>query len=243
MSISERIRMFFSSISSRPVNKPAPKQYSPQRMSMHTPLRMQSQLANSKLGHKKDCIIAIASSTGGPEALDKILRMLPEDLPPILIAQHMPSTFTKQFAQRLNNYSALTVKEAEDSEPIYPGHVYIAPGDFHMVVKKRGNELFLNCITGSKVNGVRPAADVLFESIANIMPSKSIGVILTGMGADGAKGLCMMKNVGSYNIGQDETSCVIYGMPRVAYNLGCLDVQLPLDKIPDRIVSIVNKIF
>ena len=191
--------------------------------------------------YKNDIVIAIASSTGGTEALDQILKVLPPDLPPILIVQHITSSFTKQFAKRLDNYSALTIKEAEDYEPVYPGTVYIAPGDFHMTVARRGGELIIKCADGKKVNGVRPSADILFNSVAEVMGDKAIGVILTGMGADGAKGLSIMKSAGSINIGQDESSCVVYGMPKVAYELGCINEQLPLSKIPEKLIELSKK--
>jgi len=197
---------------------------------------------NTKFGHKKDFVIAIAASTGGTEALDLIMRALPANLPPILVVQHMPSSmFTQQFAKRLDNFSELTIKEAENFEPIYSGNVYIAPGDLHMTLKKQAGQLILECGTGNRVNGVRPAADILFNSVADTMANKAIGVILTGMGADGAKGLSVMKAAGSINIGQDKESCVVYGMPKVAYDLGALDIQLPLSKIPQKIVELVKK--
>ncbi len=191
--------------------------------------------------YKNDIVIAIASSTGGTEALEKILTVLPADLPPILIVQHITSSFTKQFARRLDNYSELTIKEAEDFEPVYPGTVYIAPGDFHMTVARQSGELIIQCNTGKKVNGVRPSADILFNSVAEVMGNKAIGVILTGMGADGAKGLNIMKSAGSINIGQDEASCVVYGMPKVAYELGCINEQLPLSKIPKKLIELSKK--
>ncbi len=232
VSIIERIKMFFKSNSSRMPAKPKP---------LENHLRNANAL-QSKFGHKKDFVIAIASSTGGTEALDKIMRELPSDLPPILIVQHMPSTFTKQFAKRLNNYSKLSIKEAEDSEPVYPGNVYIAPGDFHITLSKKYGKLVIEYNTEKKINGVRPSADVLFNSVAEVMGENSIGVILTGMGADGAKGLLLMKNAGSINIGQDEESCVIYGMPKAAQTLGALDEQLPLSEIPKKLVELSKNI-
>jgi len=237
-SITERIKMFFRQLS----HQPTYPQNSP--MSHHRTFHgviHGHMINNTKMGYKNDFIIAIASSTGGTEALDKILRELPEDMPPILIVQHMPSLFTKQFAQRLNNYSHLTIKEAEDFEPVYPGNVYIAPGDFHMTLTKTRGQLTIKCSTGKKVNGVRPSADILFKSVAEVMSNKAIGVILTGMGADGARGLSIMHSSGSINIGQDEESCVVYGMPKAAYLLGCIDEQLPLSKIPNKIIQLVKQ--
>ncbi len=208
----------------------------------HTNLNHGHPIYTTKFGHKKDFVIAIAASTGGTEALDLILRALPAELPPILVVQHMPSSmFTQQFAKRLDNYSELSVKEAENYEPIYSGNVYIAPGDLHMTLKKQAGQLIVECGTGNRVNGVRPAADILFNSVAEVMADKAIGVILTGMGADGAKGLSVMKAAGSINIGQDKESCVVYGMPKVAYDLGAVDIQLPLSEIPQKIVELVKK--
>lgn len=178
-----------------------------------------------------DKIIAIAASTGGPDALYKVLTALPKDMPPILVVQHMPKNFTKQFAQRLDNFCKLTVKEAEPVDYIEKGTVYIAPGDFHMVLVKKGEKLAVETRTGNKVHGVRPAADVLFNTVAEIMKDKAIGVVLTGMGADGARGLYLMRKNGARTIGQDKDSSVVYGMPMAAYNLGAVEKQLPLDNI------------
>lgn len=235
VSIIERIKTFFRLNSSRVVRP----QRSYNNLSYNN---AQNSALQTKMGHKQDFVIAIAASTGGTEALDKIMRELPDNLPPILIVQHMPSTFTKQFAKRLDNYSKLSIKEAENLEPIYPGHVYIAPGDFHITLSRKYGQLIIECNTGKKINGVRPSADVLFNSVAEVMGGNSIGVILTGMGTDGAKGLAIMKNAGSINIGQDEESCVIYGMPKSAYILGALDEQLPLSKIPQKIVELSKNI-
>ncbi len=182
-------------------------------------------------------VIAIASSTGGTEALEKILRKLPENMPPILVVQHMISGFTKLFADRLNSTCAITVKEATNHEYLQRGLALIAPTDYHMVLVKKNQKLMVECITGAKVHGVMPAADVLFETVAPIARSNAIGVILTGMGADGAKGLMKMRLAGSYNIGQDEKTCTVYGMPKVAHDLGALDKQLPLDMIAQELID------
>lgn len=178
-----------------------------------------------------DKLIAIAASTGGPDALYKLLTSLPKEMPPILVVQHMPSNFTKQFAQRLDNFCKLTVKEAEPIDYIEKNTVYIAPGDFHMILVQRGGRLAVETRTGSKVHGVRPAADVLFNTVAEIMKDKAIGVVLTGMGDDGARGLYLMRKNGARTIGQDKDSCVVYGMPMVAYKLGAVEKQLPLNEI------------
>ena len=257
VAVTERIKKFFSVVNDSRTNTQRTPSHSSRFMqnrfiangsamphaNRHSyPNSMHNQMATSKLGHNKnDSVIAIAASTGGPDALDSILRNLPVDLPPILIVQHMPSKFTYQFAQRINNYSKLEIKEAEDGEPVYSGYAYIAPGGLHMIIKKMGGQLCIKCIAGKKVNGVCPAADVLFSSVAEVMADRAIGVILTGMGADGAKGLSIMKSAGSVNIGQDKETSVVYGMPRVAYDLNCLDYQLSLDRIPQKIVDLSKK--
>lgn len=178
-------------------------------------------------------VIAIASSTGGTEALSAILPKLPENMPPILIVQHMLTNFIKQFAQRLDNFCALNIKQAEDFEYIKPGRVYIAPGDIHMIINKRAGAYNIELVDGNKVNGVKPAADVLFDSIANVVKENAIGVILTGMGGDGAKGLYNMRINGAKTVGQDEKTSIIYGMPKVAFQLGAVERQLPLDSIAE----------
>ncbi len=191
----------------------------------------------SKTVDTNDKIIAIASSTGGTEALEKILHNLPENVPPILVVQHMISGFTKLFADRLNSTCAINVKEASTNDYLQRGLALIAPTDYHMVLVKRNQKLMVECITGTKINGVMPAADVLFDSIAPIMKQNAIGVILTGMGSDGAKGLLKMKLAGSYNIGQDEATCTVYGMPKVAHDLGALHKQLPIERIAQEIIE------
>lgn len=196
----------------------------------------------SSFSSDNETLIAIAASTGGTDALYSIITKLPEDMPPILVVQHMPKMFTKQFAKRLDNFSKLHVKEAENFETIQRGTVYIAEGDYHMILKRKGNMLVLESIMGKKVNGVRPAADVLFDTVADIMQEKAIGVILTGMGGDGAKGLYKMRINGARTLGQDKDSCVVYGMPKVAFDLGAVQRQFPLDKIPDVLVKMAREL-
>lgn len=184
-------------------------------------------------------IIAVASSTGGTEALPVLLAALPAEVPPVLIVQHMPSKFTLQFADRINKMSLITVKEAENGEYLMKGTAYIAPGDFHMRLSVRQQRLAVECFFGDKLNGVRPAADILFESLSRVSGANAIGVILTGMGSDGARGLLEMHKKGSPVIGQDEASCVVYGMPKAARDLGVVDYQLPLNKIAGKIMSLL----
>ncbi|MBR0597559.1 protein-glutamate methylesterase/protein-glutamine glutaminase [Sinanaerobacter chloroacetimidivorans] len=180
-------------------------------------------------------ILAIGASTGGTEAIYNIIKTLPRDMPGILIVQHMPPVFTKMYADRLNNSCKLEVKEAADGDLVKPGRVLVAAGDFHMRLAKSASGYFVKCARGEKVSGHCPSVDVLFDSVAEVAKNKAIGVILTGMGSDGAKGLLNMKKQGAYTIGQDEKTSVVYGMPMVAYNIGAVDKQLPLDKIPQEI--------
>ncbi|NLP30312.1 MAG: chemotaxis response regulator protein-glutamate methylesterase [Clostridiales bacterium] len=186
-------------------------------------------------GDLSDMVIAIGASTGGTEAIHNIIKAFPRHMPGILIVQHMPAVFTKLYAERLNNSCALEVKEAQDKDLVKAGKVLIAPGDYHMVLKKGPRGLYVKCEKGEKVSGHCPSVDVLFDSVAKVMKNKSIGIILTGMGRDGASGLLNMKKHGAYTIGQDEGSSVVYGMPMVAYNIGAVMKQLPLEDIPKEI--------
>jgi two-component system chemotaxis response regulator CheB len=185
----------------------------------------------------KQKLIAIASSTGGTEALPVVLGGLPADAPPVIIVQHMPSVFTRQLALRIDKMSAITVKEAENGEFIKRGTAYIAPGDLHMRMALRQQKLILECFYGEKMHGVRPAADILFDSVASISGANAVGVILTGMGSDGARGLMEMRRKGAKVVGQDKESSVVYGMPRAAFELGAVDVQAPLDAIAGKIMK------
>lgn len=176
-------------------------------------------------------IIAIGASTGGTEAISRILRELPGNMPGIVIVQHIPPVFSKMFADRLNSSTMLEIKEASNGDYVGPGKVLIAPGDKHMTIKKIGDRYKVECFEGEKVNGHCPSVDVLFESVAKEVGDNAIGVILTGMGYDGAKGLLLMKRKGARTIGQDEASSVVYGMPKAAFNIGAVQKQVQLDKI------------
>lgn len=189
---------------------------------------------------QKDYIISIGSSTGGPEALSSIITGFPPDIPPTVIVQHMPPVFTDLYAQRLDRICQVKVAEAKDGDVLTQGLVLIAPGDMHMKVVKKASGYVVRCFEGEKVNGHCPSVDVLFDSVAEAAGNKAIGIILTGMGYDGAKGLLNMKNKGAYTIGQDEDTCVVYGMPRVAYNIGAVIDLLPIDQITDRIINRLN---
>lgn len=176
-------------------------------------------------------LIAVGASTGGTQALQAFLLALPQQVPPILIVQHMPPAFTQPFAKRLDSICAVTVKEAEHGERILPGHAYIAPGDYHLALERNGGHLHCKLLATPRVNRHRPAVDVLFQSVAELMGRRSIGVIMTGMGADGAQGMLAMKRAGSYTLAQDEASCVVYGMPKEAVKLGGVDDIAPLDQL------------
>ncbi|MEJ5361834.1 MAG: chemotaxis response regulator protein-glutamate methylesterase [Spirochaetota bacterium] len=182
-------------------------------------------------------IIAIGASTGGTVALEYIFERLPQHLPPIVVAQHMPVNFTNQFAQRLNDICQLTVKEAEDEELLQVGTTYIAPGGKHLVVERRGASLFALHDDSDKVNFQKPAADVLFMSVAKVAGKNALGILLTGMGKDGAAGLLEMKNAGAHTIAQDEATSIVWGMPRAAIELGAAVEVLSLDEIIKAIIA------
>ncbi|MCW3984654.1 MAG: chemotaxis response regulator protein-glutamate methylesterase [Candidatus Bathyarchaeota archaeon] len=186
-----------------------------------------------------DHIISIAASTGGPPAVTKVLTSLPADSPPILIVQHMPKGVTKLFAEGLNERCKFTVKEAQEGDRVQARLALIAPGGFHMVVTK---EHRIHLTTDPPVNYVRPAADVLMQSMAEVYGAKNVGVVLTGMGSDGARGIKAIKEHGGITIAQDQKTSVVYGMPNVAYQTGCVDVVAPLDKIPRQILKACNSL-
>lgn len=186
-------------------------------------------------------IIAIGASTGGTEAIFTVLKTLPPDMPGIVIVQHIPPVFSRMFAERINSSINLNVKEAQTGDLLERGKVLIAPGDKHMKVVKAGDRFKVECFDGERVNGHCPSVDILFESVAKEAGNKAIGVILTGMGYDGSKGLLSMRRKGARTIGQDEKSCVVYGMPKVAYNIGAVEKQAPLDNIAGSIFSLLNK--
>ncbi|MCX6147795.1 MAG: chemotaxis response regulator protein-glutamate methylesterase [Candidatus Kapabacteria bacterium] len=184
-----------------------------------------------------DKIIAIGASTGGTEAIRSVIENLPSILPGIVIVQHMPKGFTKTFADRLNELSYYYVKEAEEGDEVKPGLALVAPGDFHLTLVKNNGKNIVKLSQSDKVNGHRPAVDPFFFSVADIYKEKALGIILTGMGNDGAQGLKKMLENGSYTIGQDEKSSIVYGMPKVAYEIGGVKIQCTLDKINDLIIS------
>ena len=182
-------------------------------------------------------LVAIGASTGGVAALREVLAALPADAPPILIAQHMPPGFTTLFARRLDGLCAMKVSEAEHDARIIPGHVYIAPGDRHLSVVKSGGFYQCHLAGGALVNGHMPSVDVLFDSCAAEVRADAVGLLLTGMGRDGAEGLRRMRNAGASTACQDEASCLIYGMPKAAMAIGAAEREVALDAIPDYILE------
>ena len=184
-------------------------------------------------------LIAIGSSTGGTEALRVLLTALPAEMPPIVVTQHMPEMFTKSFASRLDALCRLRVKEAEDGERLQPGTVYIAPGHSHLLVKSTNGIAYAASLhQGPPVNRHKPSVDVLFRSAANVAGKHCIGVILTGMGRDGAAGMLELREAGAINIAQDEASCVVFGMPKEAIATGGVHEVLPLQSIASRLLAL-----
>ncbi|MDR0805081.1 MAG: chemotaxis response regulator protein-glutamate methylesterase [Oscillospiraceae bacterium] len=181
-------------------------------------------------------IIALGASTGGTEALAAVVKDFPKDLPGTVIVQHMPAGFTNMYAERLNRQCRMEVREAKDGDRLHTGLILIGAGDFHLTVEKDLNGYFVRCKKGEKVSGHCPSVDVMFESVSKY-GANAVGAILTGMGADGAEGLLKMRNAGAYTIGQDKETCVVYGMPMVAYNKGGVVTQAPLTQIASLIVN------
>ncbi len=181
-------------------------------------------------------VIFVGASTGGTEAVKDFLIDLPADMPAILITQHMPENFTRTFAQRLDGLCVLKVKEAVHNERVLPGHVYIAPGNQHLEIRRSGANYMTRLTSDAPVNRHRPSVDVLFDSAAHYAGHNAVGVILTGMGKDGAAGLLRMKQAGAYTLAQDEASCVVYGMPKEAVALGAVDQVLPLTDLPGCVI-------
>jgi len=184
-------------------------------------------------------IIAIGASTGGTEALKAVLTKLPHNAPGVVIVQHMPANFTTAFAERLNSLCQINVREARDNDSVIPGTALLAPGNYHMILRRSGARYYVEVKTGPMVHHQRPAVDILFKSTARFAGANAIGVILTGMGADGAEGLKEMRDAGAGTIAQDEKSCVVFGMPKEAIKLGAVERVLPLDLIAAEIIRMV----
>ena len=223
--LASKIRAAASSHVRRPSEAPAP----PVRLAAQLPALLRSSLST-------DTVIAIGASTGGTEAIAAVLTKLPQSVPGIVIAQHIPPQFSRAFANRLNDICQCEVKEAEDGDAVRPGRALVAPGDYHMLLRSSGGRYWVNVKTGPRVCYQRPSVDVLFSSVAEAVGNRAIGVLLTGMGADGAQGLLKMKQAGARTIAQDEASSVVFGMPREAILLGAADQVLALQNVAQGIL-------
>tara|TARA_B110001454_G_scaffold106457_1_gene100243 strand:+ start:86474 stop:87529 length:1056 start_codon:yes stop_codon:yes gene_type:complete len=197
--------------------------------------------ANQALAKTTNQVLAIASSTGGTEALKVLFKNMPADIPGTVVVQHMPPGFTKSFADHLNTLFPFEVKEAQEGDVVHPGRVLIAPGNFHMEIRRQGAKYTVTLHQQVQLHNVRPAADYLLRSVAQYVGANAVGVVLTGMGKDGAEGLLEMKKAGSYNFAQDEKSCVVYGMPGAAVSAGAIDKILPLDRMAGEILNQIKK--
>ncbi|MCP1726470.1 two-component system chemotaxis response regulator CheB [Natronospira proteinivora] len=185
-------------------------------------------------------LVAIGASTGGTEAIRRVLECLPPNSPPIVISQHIPANFSGPFAERLDACCSLSVKQAADRMPILPGHAYVAPGDYHLRVQRDGARLICRIDQSATVNRHRPSVDVMFDSVAEAAGSESVGVLLTGMGRDGAQGLLQMKQAGAATLVQDEATSTVWGMPGAANQLGAADEVLAIEEIPARMLTLAS---
>ncbi len=188
----------------------------------------------------QNTVIALGASTGGTEATIQVVQSLPADTPGIVIVQHMPAGFTNMYAQRLNRICKMSVVEAQNGDRVERGKIIIAAGEYHLRLAKDARGYYVQSERGAKVNGHCPSVDVLFDSVAEVAKADAMGIILTGMGADGAKGLLKMRQAGAYTVGQDKESCVVYGMPMVAFDIGGVQKQLPLTDMAGEIIRYLN---
>jgi two-component system, chemotaxis family, protein-glutamate methylesterase/glutaminase len=207
---------------------------------MAAPQMTRGAMPQTSLRKTTNKVIAIGASTGGTVALEAILKTLPPNSPGIIITQHMPEMFTKSFAERLDSICDIDIKEAEEGDSIMSGRALIAPGNKHMLMRRSGVRYYVDVKDGPLVNRHRPSVDVMFRSVSKVAGRNAVGVILTGMGADGAKGLMEMKESGAKTIAQNEESCVVFGMPKVAIEIGASDIVLPLEEIPDCILRFAD---
>ena len=193
------------------------------------------------LAESTDKVIVIGASTGGTEAIKLVIAQFPPNMPGVVIVQHMPSGFTKMFADRLNDQCAMTVKEAESGDRVISGRILIAPGDFHMRIKRSGGTYIVKCTQEEKVCGHRPSVEVLMQSVARNVGANAIGIMLTGMGHDGAEGMLAMREAGARTFAQDESTCVVFGMPKAAYDNGGAEKLVPLPNIAQTIIKIFKE--
>lgn len=213
----------------RAAAKAADRIHARHRLPAKAPITELAPVANPMLSSEK--LIMVGASTGGTEAIKEFLMQMPFDCPGILITQHMPEGFTRSFAQRMNNLCRIQVTEAVDGERVLPGHAYIAPGHSHLLLARSGANYIVKLDQGAPVNRHRPSVEVLFRSAAQHAGKNAVGVILTGMGKDGALGMLAMKEAGAYNFAQDESSCVVYGMPKEAVEVGAVHQVAPLTEL------------
>jgi two-component system, chemotaxis family, protein-glutamate methylesterase/glutaminase len=207
----------------------------------NTPKEKKSMVRTVKsLSESTDKVIAIGASTGGTEAIREIITAFPPDTPGVVIVQHMPAGFTKMFAERLNTQCAMEVKEAESGDRVMVGRILIAPGDFHMEIQRSGGMYHVKCSKGDTVCGHRPSVEVLFNSVAKAVGANAVGVILTGMGHDGADGMGAMRKAGARTIAQNEATCVVYGMPKEAFLRGGAEQVIPLNKIAQTVRALLE---
>jgi two-component system chemotaxis response regulator CheB len=202
-----------------------------------------SQVNNTQiksLAETTNKLIAIGASTGGTEAIKKVLTQMPQNSPGIVVVQHMPAQFTTSFAERLNELCQMNVKEAQNGDTVTNGQVLIAPGNYHMLLKRSGARYYVEVKTGPLVHYQRPAVDILFKTVAKYAGANALGIILTGMGKDGAAGMLEMKKAGAINIAQDEKSCVVFGMPKEAINIGAVDHVADIYRIANKTISLIE---
>ncbi|BCA79099.1 chemotaxis response regulator protein-glutamate methylesterase [Desulfuromonas sp. AOP6] len=196
---------------------------------------------SSALAESTDKVIAIGASTGGTEAIKKVITQFPSTMPGVVIVQHMPAGFTKMFSDRLNQLCAMEVKEAESGDRVMPGRILVAPGGLHMRVRRSGGIYQVVCDAGEKVSGHCPSVDVLMHSVAEQVGANAVGVMLTGMGSDGAAGMLAMRQAGARNIAQDEATSVVFGMPKVAFDKGGAERLLPIDDMADEVIRLLTE--
>ncbi|MEE9553451.1 MAG: chemotaxis response regulator protein-glutamate methylesterase [candidate division Zixibacteria bacterium] len=200
-----------------------------------------SKKTSRALAESTDKVVAIGASTGGTEAIKNVITQFPPNMPGVVIVQHMPAGFTKMFADRLNEQCSMIVKEAEKGDKVMTGRILIAPGDFHMVVRRSGGVYIVDIKNGDKVCGHRPSVNVLFNSVAEQVGSNAVGLILTGMGSDGADAMVRMRNEGARTLAQDESTSVVFGMPREAYDRGGAERLLPIGSIPRAVINMFTE--
>ena len=226
-----------SAAPARPAPPPpqAPSAYTPQRVNLGTRIVKPPLIGGPPPGSRK--LILIGASTGGTEAIREVLQRLPANLPPIAIVQHIPATFSKAFADRLNALCEMEVREAKDGDEFRPGLALVAPGNFHLLVQRLGARYVAKVVTGPMVWHQRPAVDLLFKSAAECAGPHVVAALLTGMGKDGADGLLELRQRGARTFAQDENSCVVYGMPKAAHDIGAAERMVPLDRMHEAILS------